>query len=89
MTTTALALPALAESATTVDHLGRPLCEGTTHRATRNCTKLADFQLKRPGAQTASGYACEPHAGQVARTMTNGEAGPEHEQHLIPITTKE
>lgn len=72
-----------------VDSLGRPLCEGTTYRATRNCAKTADFQLKKPGAQNASGYACEAHAGQLARTLADGEARPDCELRLIPITTKE
>ncbi|MDX3232951.1 hypothetical protein [Streptomyces sp. ME19-01-6] len=78
-----------AHDAATVDHLGRPVCDGTTRRATRNCTKLADFQLKQPGAKAASGYACEAHAGQVARVIADGEAGLEYEQRLIPIRTKE
>ncbi|GGX51415.1 hypothetical protein [Streptomyces noursei] len=59
-----------------------------THRVTRNCPKTADFQLKKPGTRTAD-YACQAHAGKVARTLAGGEAGPEHERLLIPITTVE
>ncbi|MFI0742834.1 hypothetical protein ACH4PU_32835 [Streptomyces sp. NPDC021100] len=72
-----------------LDSSGRPLCEGTTHRATRNCPRTADFHLKQPGARTASGYACHRHAGQVARTLADGEAGAEHAYLLTPITTVE
>ncbi|MER0443083.1 hypothetical protein ABR738_00580 [Streptomyces sp. Edi4] len=75
--------------ALTVDHLGRPLCDGTTHRATRNCARLADFRLERPGAQAVPDHACERHVGQVAATQNGGESGPSYEHRLIPIRTKE
>lgn len=83
----AAALPPYADAAT-VDHLGRPTCDGTTHRATRNCARLADFKLQRPGERAASGYACEGHAGQVASTLNGGESGPDYEHRLIPIRTR-
>ncbi|WP_431985261.1 hypothetical protein [Streptomyces qinglanensis] len=79
---------ALARAAE-LDGLGRPLCEGTTHRATRNCPKQADFQLQEPRERTVGGYACQAHTGQVARLLSGGEAGPEHARLLIPITTVE
>ncbi|MEU3399376.1 hypothetical protein [Streptomyces filamentosus] len=89
------AAPAAAEGppphadAATVDRLGRPLCDGTTHRGTRNCDKLADFKLERPGEEGAPDYACEGHVGQVASFQNGGESGPEREHRLIQIRTKE
>lgn len=76
-------------AALTVDHLGRPLCDGTTHRATRNCPRLADFRLQRPDGKAMPDHACESHVGQVAATQNGGESGPGYEHRLIPIRTKE
>ncbi|MFJ8677321.1 hypothetical protein [Streptomyces sp. NPDC093589] len=81
-------VPRYADAAE-LDGLGRPLCEGTTHQATRNCTKTAEFQLKEPGARTACGYACQAHAGQVARFLVGGESGSECGCLLVPIATVE
>ncbi|MEV1042953.1 hypothetical protein AB0J01_41295 [Streptomyces sp. NPDC050204] len=75
--------------AVTLDFLGRPICEGATHRATRNCTRLADFRLLRDGESSSSGYACVTHVGQVAQTANGGESGPGYEFRLIPIRTRE
>ncbi|WP_435245038.1 hypothetical protein [Streptomyces tendae] len=76
--------------ALTVDHLGRPVCDGTTYRATRNCARLADFRLERPGGgRSVPDHACEGHVGQVAATQNGGESGPGYEHRLIPIRTKE
>ncbi|MFF2571105.1 hypothetical protein [Streptomyces sp. NPDC058084] len=75
--------------AVTVDHQGRPLCDGTTHRDTRNCTKLADFKLERPGGQGTPDHACEGHVGQVASFLNDGESGARYEHRLTPIRTKE
>lgn len=70
------------------DHLGRPVCDGTTHRETRNCERLADFRLLRPGEKGAT-HACAGHLGQVAQTLNGGESGLRYEHRLIPIRTKE
>ncbi|MFZ3475286.1 hypothetical protein ACODT3_42730 [Streptomyces sp. 4.24] len=97
MSTATAAPPATAPAATggpphsdaaAVDHLGRPVCEGTTHRETRNCDRLADFKLLRPG-QKGADYACAGHLGQVAQTLNGGESGPDYEHRLIPVRAKE
>ncbi|MER5302236.1 hypothetical protein ABT039_22635 [Streptomyces lasiicapitis] len=75
--------------AVALDFLGRPICEGTTHRATRNCPQIADFKLQRPERETADGYACERHVGQLARTFNEGECGEEYEHRLTPIRMRE
>lgn len=70
------------------DHLGRPVCDGTIRRETRNCRRLADFRLLRPGERGAT-HACAGHLGQVAQSLNGGESGPGYEHRLIPIRTKE
>ncbi|MEV7681599.1 hypothetical protein AB0O64_24040 [Streptomyces sp. NPDC088341] len=58
-----------------IDALGRPICEGTRHRATRNCEDVAAFQLLRAGTKTVDAYACSGHLGQVVDTVNGGEQG--------------
>ncbi|MFJ1837916.1 hypothetical protein ACIOJ9_29105 [Streptomyces sp. NPDC088175] len=57
------------------DALGRPICEGTRYRATRNCEEAAAFQLLRAGTKTVDAYACSGHLGQVVDTVNGGEQG--------------
>ncbi|MDJ0465060.1 hypothetical protein [Streptomyces sp. H27-C3] len=61
--------------ALTTDALGRPVCDGTRHRATRNCEDVAEFQLLRVGTKTVDSYACSGHLGQVVSTLNGGEHG--------------
>ncbi|WP_435058449.1 hypothetical protein [Streptomyces sp. bgisy060] len=68
-------LPHPHAGALATDTLGRPICEGTRYRATRNCEALAQFQLLRAGTETVAAYACSGHLGQVVDTVNGGEHG--------------
>ncbi|MFJ4965945.1 hypothetical protein ACIP6P_26470 [Streptomyces sp. NPDC088729] len=68
-------LPHPHVNALRTDVLGRPLCEGTRYRETRNCEEAAAFQLLRAGTRTVDAYACSGHLGQVVDTVNGGERG--------------
>ncbi|TQE33169.1 hypothetical protein [Streptomyces ipomoeae] len=72
---TEAALPHPWKDATSTDDLGRPVCDGTQHRGTRNCPRTADFQLLHPDTKAVAGYACGAHLGQVTSTVNGGEKG--------------
>ncbi|MEU3704770.1 hypothetical protein AB0E82_21080 [Streptomyces anulatus] len=68
-------LPHPHADALRTDVLGRPLCDGTRYRETRNCEEAAAFQLLRAGTRTVDAYACSGHLGQVVDTVNGGEQG--------------
>jgi hypothetical protein len=68
-------LPHPHADALTTDHLGRPVCDGTRHRATRNCEDRAEFQLLHAVTKAVEGYACSRHLGQMVSTVNGGEIG--------------
>ncbi|MFF4337478.1 hypothetical protein [[Kitasatospora] papulosa] len=68
-------LPHPHAEALTTDALGRPVCDGTRHRATRNCEDRAEFQLLHAVTKKVEGYACAGHLGQMVSTVNGGEMG--------------
>ncbi|PZT71564.1 hypothetical protein [Streptomyces sp. AC1-42T] len=68
-------LPHPYAEALTTDTLGRPVCDGTRHRATRNCEDRAVFQLLYTVTKKVEGYACASHLGQMVSTVNGGEHG--------------
>ncbi|MEJ8654698.1 hypothetical protein WKI65_43370 [Streptomyces sp. MS1.AVA.3] len=68
-------LPHPHADALTTDAQGRPVCDGTRHRATRNCEDRAKFQLLHAGTGAVEGYACAGHLGQMVDTVNGGKMG--------------